>query len=71
MAFRERRMKTGMSVKEVADRLGISRQAVNDYEIGKSEPRIGFLKDMAALYGCTIEELIGPEEGKGETNERI
>lgn len=70
MAFRTERMKTGKSVKEVADYLGITRQAMNDYELGKAEPRLEFLKKLSELYGCSIERLIGPEsKGEEQTND--
>lgn len=63
-AFRSIRKASGKSVQEVANYLGISRQAANDYELGKSEPNLTTLQKLAKLYGCTIEELLAEDDSK-------
>jgi len=44
---------------ELADKLGVSVQAVSKWESAKSAPNIVFLPMMADIFGCHIDELFG------------
>ena len=44
---------------QLADALGISFQAVSNWERGNSMPDISKLPELAELFGCSIEELLG------------
>lgn len=46
---------------ELAERLGVSRQTVNALETGKYDPSLPLAFKIAALFGCTIEEIFAPE----------
>jgi transcriptional regulator with XRE-family HTH domain len=43
---------------DVAERLGISKQAVSHWEIGRSKPKIERLSELAELFGVAVEELL-------------
>lgn len=54
----ELRRGCGMSQEELADKLGISRQAVSKWERAEASPDTDNLIALAALYGVTLDELI-------------
>jgi len=47
-----------MTQEFVAEKLGVSRQAVSKWESGKSDPSTANLIALAKLYGISVEELI-------------
>lgn len=49
----------GMSQKEVAEYLGLSRQAYCNYENGKREASYEVLLQLCELFNTTIDELLG------------
>jgi transcriptional regulator with XRE-family HTH domain len=53
------RQKKDMTQMNLADELGVSYQAVSNWERGNSMPDISKLKDLAGILGCTIDELLG------------
>ena len=67
----ELRKKHGLSQEELAERLGVSRQAVSKWERSESSPDTDNLIALAQLYGLSLDELIygekaGKEEAKAE-----
>ena len=56
------RKKTGKSQEELAEQIGVSRQAVSKWETGESEPEIAKLKTLAAVFGVTVDFLLSEEE---------
>jgi putative transcriptional regulator len=54
---REQREKRGLTQKELGERVGVSRQAINAIETGKFDPSIWLAFDLARLFGTSIEEL--------------
>lgn len=48
-----------MTQMELADRLGISFQAVSNWERGQTMPDIAKLGELAGIFGVTIDELLG------------
>ncbi|CAK1234336.1 DNA-binding transcriptional regulator [Fructobacillus fructosus] len=55
----ELRKEKGLSQKYVASFLGLTKQAVQRYEAGISEPTITNLKKMATYFNVTIDYLVG------------
>ena len=47
----------GLTQEELAERLGISRLMVNQYENGKSKPSRHTLVKMAEFFNCTLDYL--------------
>lgn len=62
MSFRSARHKAGFSVRQVADALKISDVAVYYWETDRQAPRASRLPEIAALYGCTVDELLKPDK---------
>jgi len=60
---RELRELRGITQKELGERVGVSRQAINAIETGKFDPSIWLAFDLARLFGTTIEELFIFSEG--------
>ncbi len=56
------RKKTGKSQEELAEQIGVSRQAVSKWETGESEPEIAKLKTLSAVFGVTVDFLLSEEE---------
>lgn len=61
----ERRMALDMTQSEVAKKLDVDQSTVSGWESGRTKPVAKHRRKLCELYGCSIEELIGPES-KGE-----
>lgn len=46
--------------------MGVSGAAVSMWETGKTRPRASLLVKLAALYGCSIDELLQDDETETE-----
>ena len=57
----ELRKKSGLSQEELADRLGLSRQAVSKWERGLSFPDVSMLEPLSELLGVSIMEILAGE----------
>lgn len=55
------RKKSGLSQDELAQKLGVTFQAVSKWENAKAAPDITFLPIMADVFGCYIDELFSRE----------
>ena len=51
------RKQSGLTQEEVAEKLGVSRQAVAKWERGETSPDIEFCIQLANLYGTTVDAL--------------
>jgi len=61
------RLKSGMSLREVARQLGVSPSFVSQMENGKSQPSVATLYSMAQLLDVSIDELFSPESAAVHT----
>lgn len=52
------RKKNGLSQEELAEKLGISRQAVSKWESGQSAPDLNKLIIISKLYNVTVDSLV-------------
>ena len=67
----EYRLAHGLSQEALAEKLGVSRQAVSKWERSEASPDTDNLIALAALYGVLIDELIngeGEPQVKSENN---
>ena len=51
------RKKSGLSQEELANKLGVTFQAVSKWENAKAAPDISFLPIMADVFECSIDDL--------------
>ncbi len=58
MTLKELRQQSGLTVKEVADKLGVTRNAVTNYECGIRVIGLQQVLVLAELYNCTEREVI-------------
>ncbi len=59
--FNQRKLK-GLSQEELAEKLGVSRQAVSKWETGEALPEITKLKGLAEVFGVTTDFLLNDNE---------
>ena len=52
------RKKAGLSQEEVAEKLGVSRQTISEWELDETLPDIQQSKKLSRLYHLTLDELI-------------
>ncbi|MBQ5514067.1 MAG: helix-turn-helix transcriptional regulator, partial [Oscillospiraceae bacterium] len=52
------RKKNGYTQDDIAEKLGVSRQAVAKWERGESVPDIESVVSLAGIYGVTVDLLI-------------
>ena len=52
------RKQKGLSQEELAEKLGLSRQAISKWERGESIPDVLVLKSIADLFGVTVDYLL-------------
>lgn len=70
MNLKKIRLERGMTQSDVAAAVGLSDEAICTYEIGTREPNLETLRKLATVLNCTIDELIGNEEGEDGESER-
>ena len=59
------RKKNGYTQDEIAEKLGVSRQAVAKWERGESVPDIESVVSLAGFFGVTVDVLIKSTEAVG------
>ena len=65
------RKENGYSQEELADKLGISRQAVSKWERADSSPDTDNLIVLARLYNISLDELLYDNESTEEIRDRV
>ena len=50
---------TEQYLEDIADAIGISRQSVSKWENGNSEPDIETIKQLALMFDCSTDQLLG------------
>ena len=58
--FKHYRKNAGFKQKDVALRLGLERGSISKWETGENVQSSRLLPKIAALYGCTVDELLKP-----------
>ncbi len=78
-SIKKLRKEKGMTQDELAAKLMVTRQAVSNWEMGKTQPDVETLTRLAEIFGVSVERIIygkekkdwnfsikiGPEEGIG------
>lgn len=66
MGFKQARKRAGLTLIAAGEKLGISASAISQWETGQSFPSTERLPQIAALYGCTVDELLREPEPEGK-----
>ncbi len=64
------RISKGMTQEQLADACGVGQSVVSQWESGFCNPKVETLRKLATVLNCTIDELIGNEEGEDGESER-
>ncbi len=56
------RKKSGFSQEALAEKIGVSRQAVSKWETGDALPEITKLKSLAEVFGVTVDFLLSEDD---------
>lgn len=67
----ELRKKNGLSQEELADKLGLSRQAVSKWERAESSPDTDNLICLAKLYNISLDDLLNTDETLEEISREV
>ncbi|MFV0395752.1 MAG: helix-turn-helix domain-containing protein [Coprobacillaceae bacterium] len=68
--FKDKRKELGMTQEELAEKLGITFQAVSKWETGISMPDINMLQSISQLFNISIDELITGKSDQNSKKER-
>ena len=75
MAFSEKlyelRKKAGLSQEELADQLGVSRQAVSKWESDKAFPESGTLIGISVFFDVSLDYLLKDDEPASESKTAV
>lgn len=61
--MRERRMETGMTMKELAERAGVNPTTLGSYERDQACPGAFSLISLSEVLGISIDEYLGLQNG--------
>jgi len=64
VSFMNSRLLAGKRIADVAKALNVSPSAVCQWESGETMPRADKLKQIAEMYGCTVDDLLKDENTK-------
>lgn len=62
----ELRKINNLSQEDIAEKIGVSRQTLSKYETGESLPDIERCKQLAELFGVTMDDLISYEKNDSD-----
>lgn len=62
LRLKELRAKFNMTQKDLAERLEMSQQAIAKWENGAAEPTVKNLRELAAIFGTSVDDLLGNSE---------
>lgn len=63
------RRKNGLSQEQLAEKIGVSRQAISKWESGTSTPELEKLLALSECFRMTLDELVKDEAANPETKE--
>ena len=56
--LRQLRLNSGMTQEQVAEKIGVTRQALSSYESGRTHPDIDTLVQLSEIYGTDIDGVV-------------
>ena len=64
--IRRQRTKKGLTQDQLAERLNVTRQAISNWETGKTQPDIETVTRLAEIFEISVEELIYGKSKAGD-----
>ncbi len=61
--IRELREEAGLSMQQLAKKIGVSDAAVCKWENGSSEPKASYILKLAEYFDCSTDYIVGKESG--------
>ena len=61
------RKEKGLTLRELAEQVGITAAALSSYEKGQKEPSLGYAKKLAQYYGVSLDYLCGDSSDEKDT----
>lgn len=61
--IKEARKNAGLTQRELAEKSGTATGTIQQYELGKRQPRLEQLRAIAAALGVQVVDLLGPYDG--------
>ena len=58
ISLKAARVNAGLTQEQAAKALGVKKGTILNYEKYRTKPSIEMAKNIAALYGCTIDDII-------------
>lgn len=69
--IKEARKRAGLTQKGLATQIGVATGTIQQYELGKRQPRLEQLSKIARALGTTLYELVGDEYFSSHTREEL
>ena len=63
--FKDLRKEFNYNQKDIAEKIGVTRSTISDWETQRSEPNVTQLRKVADLFNCSIDYLVGREDDFG------
>lgn len=64
------RRKSGLSQEQLAEKIGVSRQAISKWEGGLSTPELDKLKALSECFHVTLDELTGGQAARADSSKQ-
>lgn len=69
--IRELRKEKGLSIDKLAQKIGVSRATINNYETGTHEPKFETWQQLADYFGVTVPYLQGISDDKNNEYKKV
>ena len=65
------RVEKGLTQKDLADQVFVTFQTVSKWEKDENEPDVSTLRELAKLFGCSLDYLLSEDEDESPKNEVV
>lgn len=67
--LKECRLRSGLTLQEVANMAGVSNASISHYEMGRRLPDVQMLKRLSEIYNVSIPYIMGVDDGATPENQ--
>ena len=64
--IQELRINSGLTQKQLAEKIGVKNYIIGNWEQGRTEPSVKDLIDLANIFECSIDYILGRENDFGQ-----